>query len=66
MLISYHQNAGQNNNMKTINMSFENEAQFRYFSKLHASGNKKKRLNVGNACYLSSRTFHLPLCYMKT
>jgi hypothetical protein len=30
MLLCGHQNAGQNNNIKTANGSFENMAQFRY------------------------------------
>jgi hypothetical protein len=31
MLLSRHQNVGQNHNMKTANGSFENISQFRYF-----------------------------------
>jgi hypothetical protein len=30
MLLSCHQNAGQNHNIKTANRSFENVAQFKY------------------------------------
>jgi hypothetical protein len=30
MLLSCHQNAGQNHDMKTANRSFENVAQFKY------------------------------------
>jgi hypothetical protein len=30
MLLSYHQNAGQNRDMKIVNRSFENVSQFKY------------------------------------
>jgi hypothetical protein len=30
MLLAYHQNAGQNHNIKMATRSFENMAQFRY------------------------------------
>jgi hypothetical protein len=57
MLLSRHQNAGQNHNMKTPNRS-ENVAKFRYLGTTVTNQNLiqekiKRRLNLGNACYHS-------------
>jgi ribosomal protein S2 len=56
MLLSRHQNAGQNYNIKISNRSFENVAQFRYLGTTVTNQNLiqkeiKRRLNSGNACY---------------
>jgi hypothetical protein len=53
MLLSGHQNAGQNHNIKTANRSFENIAQFKYLGTTVTSENfiqeeVKRRLNSGN------------------
>jgi hypothetical protein len=54
MLLSYHQNAGENQNIKIGNRSFENVAQFRYLTNQNSVQEEiKRRLNLGNACYYS-------------
>jgi ribosomal protein S2 len=58
MLLSYHQNAGQNNYIKIADRCFENVAQFRYLGTTITNQNSiqekiKRRLNSGNACYHS-------------
>jgi hypothetical protein len=58
MLLSHHQNAGQNHNIKTGNRYFEKAAQFRYLGMAITIQNLiqeeiKRRLNSGNACYHS-------------
>jgi hypothetical protein len=57
MLMSHHQNAGQNHNIKIANRPFENVAQHKYFG-MTVTNNLiqeeiKRRLNSGNACYHS-------------
>jgi hypothetical protein len=39
MLLSHHQNAGQNHSIKTSNRCFENVAQFRYLEMTVTNGN---------------------------
>jgi hypothetical protein len=58
MLMSHHQKAGQNHNIKIGNRFFENVAKFKYLgmtitnqSFIHEE--IKSRLNLGNACYHS-------------
>jgi hypothetical protein len=55
MLLSRHQNAGQNHNIKIANRSFENVAQFRYFGTVVTNQilvlEEIRSLNLGNACY---------------
>jgi hypothetical protein len=58
MLLSLHQNAGQNPNIKVANRSFENMAQFKYLGMTVTNQNllheeNKSRLNKGNAYYHS-------------
>jgi hypothetical protein len=58
MLLSRHQNAGQNRDVKIANRSFENVSQFKYLGTTVTSQNLieeeiKRRLNSGNACYHS-------------
>jgi hypothetical protein len=58
MLMSHHQHAEQNENIKITNKYFENVAKFKYMgttvtdeSYIHKE--IKSRLNLGNACYHS-------------
>jgi hypothetical protein len=58
MLISRHQNVGQNRDIKLANRSFENVLQFKYLGTTVTNQNLileelKRRLNSGNACYHS-------------
>jgi hypothetical protein len=58
MLLSGHQNAGQNHHIKTVNRSFENVSQFKYvettvINQYFIEEKIKRRLNSGNACYHS-------------
>jgi hypothetical protein len=60
MLLSRHQNAGQNHNLKIGDRSFENVAQFKYLGRTVTNQNLigkeiKRRLNSGNACYHSAQ-----------
>jgi hypothetical protein len=62
MLLSRHQNAEQNRDIKIANRSFENVAQFRYLGMTVTYQNLiweeiKRRLNSGNACYHSVQNF---------
>jgi hypothetical protein len=58
MLLSCHQNAVQNHDIKTANRSSENVAQLKYLGTTVTNKNLiqveiKKGLNSGNACYNS-------------
>jgi hypothetical protein len=58
MLLSRHQNVGQNRGIKLANRSFENVSQFKYLEKTATNQNliqeeMKRRLNSVNACYHS-------------
>jgi hypothetical protein len=58
MLLSRHQNTGQNHDIKTENRLFENVTQFIYFGTTVTNQNLiqeelKRRLNCGNAHYHS-------------
>jgi hypothetical protein len=58
ILLSHHQNVGQNNNIMIANRSFENSAQFKYLGMTLTNQNLiqgviKRRQNSGNACYHS-------------
>jgi hypothetical protein len=70
MLLSRHQNAGQNRDMKIANRSFENVSQFKYLGATVTNQNliqeeTKRSLSSGNACYIRSRAFCLPVCCQK-
>jgi hypothetical protein len=58
MLLSSHQNVGQNRDIKIANRSFENMPQFKYLGTRVTNQNFiqkeiKRRLSSGNACYHS-------------
>ncbi|PNF32964.1 hypothetical protein B7P43_G16668 [Cryptotermes secundus] len=58
MLLSRHQNAGQNHNIKRAIRSFENVAQFKYLGTTARDqkliqGEIKMRFNLGSACFHS-------------
>jgi hypothetical protein len=58
MLLSRHQNVGQNWDIKIANRSFQNVSQFKYLGPTVTNQNLiqeeiKRRLNSGNACYHS-------------
>jgi hypothetical protein len=58
MLLSRHQNEGQNRDTKIANRSFENVSQFKYLGTTVTDQNLiqeeiKRRRNSGNACYHS-------------
>jgi hypothetical protein len=58
MLLSRHQNAGQNRDIKIANRSFENVSQFKYLGTTITNQNSiqeeiKRKLGSGNPCCLS-------------
>jgi hypothetical protein len=60
MLLSRHQNACQNRDIKIANRSFEYVSQFRYLGTTVTNQNLiqekiKRRLNSDNACYHSAQ-----------
>jgi hypothetical protein len=71
MLVSHHQNVGQNRDIKIANKSFENVSEFKCLGTTVTNQNLiqkkiKRRLNSGNACYNSVTPFCLLVCYQKT
>jgi hypothetical protein len=67
MLLSRHQSAGQNRDIKIANKCFENVSQFKYLGTTATNQNLiqeeiKRRLSSGNACYHSVQSFCLPVC----
>jgi hypothetical protein len=58
MLLSHHQNAGKNHDIRIANRCFENLAQFKCLGVTVTNQNLieeeiKRRLNMGNPCYHS-------------
>jgi hypothetical protein len=58
MLLSRHQNVGQNRDIRIANRSFENASQFKYLETTVTNQNLiqneiKRKLNSGDACYHS-------------
>jgi hypothetical protein len=58
MLLSRHQNEGQNRDIKIANRSFENMSQLKYLGTTVTNQKLiqeeiKRKLNSGNACYYS-------------
>jgi hypothetical protein len=71
MLLSRHQNVGQNLELKIGNRYFENVAHFRYLGRTITNENLiqeeiNRRLNSGNACYHSVQNFCPLVCCLKT
>jgi hypothetical protein len=63
MIVSHHQNSGQNQNIRIANESFENVAKYKYLGMTLTNQNDihheiRGRLNSGNACYHSVQ-YHL-------
>jgi hypothetical protein len=70
MLLSRHQNVGQNRDIKIANSSFENVSQFKYLGMAVNNQNLiqeevKRRLNSGNACYHSVQSLVFPSALKK-
>jgi hypothetical protein len=71
MIMSTHQNSGQNQNVSTVNEAFENVTKFKYLGTTLTNQNDihdeiKSRLNLENACYHSSiQNIFLPTSYKK-
>jgi hypothetical protein len=64
MLLSRHQNTGQNHNTKIDNRSFESVSQSSYLGTTVTNQNLiqeeiKRSLNSGNSCYHTDRNFFL-------
>jgi hypothetical protein len=73
MLLSRHQNAGQNHDIKMAKTSFENVARFKCLGTAVAIQNliqeeiaRKRRLNSGSACYHSVQKRLSFSCCLKT
>jgi hypothetical protein len=71
MLLSHHQNAGKNNDMKIGKRRFEKVAQFRYLGTTITNQNLiqeeiKRRLISDNACYHSFQNFCPLVCCLNT
>jgi hypothetical protein len=71
MIMSYHLNSGQNQNIRIVNESFEKVAKFRYLGMTLTNQNDihdeiKSRLNSGNACYYSVHDLSSPITHHKT
>jgi hypothetical protein len=71
MLLSRHQNAGKNHDVKIANRCFENVAQFKSLGATVTHENLmqeeiKRRLNSGNVCYRSVQNLCLLVCCLKT
>jgi hypothetical protein len=71
VLLSHHQNAGENHDVKIANRSFENVSQFKYFGMILTNQNLiqkeiKRRLISGMLATIQSRNFRLLVCCLKT
>jgi hypothetical protein len=71
MIMSYHPNSRQNQNIRIANESFENVAKFKYLGTPLTNENDirdelKSRLNSGMLAIIQSKIFCLPVLYKKT
>jgi hypothetical protein len=71
MLLSRHQNAGQNHDVKIVNRCVGNVAEVRYFETAVRDKNLiqeeiKRRLNSCNGCYTSIQKFCHRICCLET
>jgi hypothetical protein len=58
MLLSRHENAGENHDIKIAARCFENVSQFRYLGTTITNQNLiQRRMNSDNACYHSVQNF---------
>jgi hypothetical protein len=65
MIMSRYPNSGQNQNIGIANESFENVATFKYLETTLTNQNDicdeiQNRLNSGNSCYFSPKSFVFP------
>jgi hypothetical protein len=69
MLLSHHQNAGQNRDIKIANRASENMSQFKYLGMTITNRNliqeEIKRMKSGNACYNSAQNLLSALVLLK-
>jgi hypothetical protein len=70
MIMSYHPNSGQNQNIRIANGAFKNVAKFKYLGRTLTNKKDmldgiKGRLNMGNACFIQSKIFCLPISYRR-
>jgi hypothetical protein len=71
IIMSRHQNSGQNQNIRIVNESFEKMETFKYLGTTLTNQNDfrvevKSRLNSGMFAIIQSKIFFLPVSYQKT
>jgi hypothetical protein len=71
MLLSHHQNTGQDHDIKTTNRSFGYVAQFKYLGMTVTNQNLiqeeiKRRMNFDNACYYLVQNLFPPYLFSKS
>jgi hypothetical protein len=71
VIVSRYPNTGHNQNIRIANESFEEVAKFKYLETALTNQNDirdeiKSVLNSGNAFFIQSKIFYLPVLYKKT